>query len=170
MEVAQVLRSARDFNEELDAKNDSVIILKYDGGITRIDDLELISGNLTSVEHNFAFRPTRGKITIYESTRLGQPPVSKENLHIVAHEPEHPEEAPYFINRDLHEIRDRSRIGTKRSGLFKRKRSKLNILFGVTAIFLLIFALVGVPVFEIGIDDGSDPSPAFQKVEEVEQS
>ena len=72
--------------------------------------------------------------------------------------------------RDLHEIRDRSRIGTKRSGLFKRKRSKLNILFGVTAIFLLIFALVGVPVFEIGIDDGSDPSPAFQKVEEVEQS
>ena len=135
--------------EKMRDRNDSLIIVKADGGLVEADNVYQEFGELHSDEDG-ATIDVQQKIPVFEPTVVGQPPIQKRTIYYIDEEPQDCGFDPYFMFSKLKSAYVLSASGetTDADNAAKHKRT-MDMVFTAAAVFLLLFAFVLSPLFGI---------------------
>ena len=143
--------------EELDERNDRLIISKQDGGETIVEDVTTKYGSIRS-ESAKVDMPLRPKIPVFEPTRHGFPPEQKRTTYFVDDDGPDPMDDDYYINVELERILATHARGSRlKSGLGKFAESIKNPVLAFFGIAFILFAVVGAPYCGFAMGTGEVP-------------
>ena len=143
--------------EKMRERNDSLVIVKADGGLVEADDVYQEFGELHS-DTDGATIDIQHKIPVFRPTVLGRPPIQDKMIYYVDAEPEDAGFDPNFIFGKLKSAHNLSVAkGTLEAEKERKHRRNMDLIFVASGVFLLIFALFLAPAmgFSLRTDGGA---------------
>ena len=151
--------------EGMRERNDSLVVVKADGGQVEADDVYQEFGELHSDKDSVTI-DVQHKIPVLHPTILGRPPIQKRTLYYVDEEPQDAGFDPFYVHGKLKSAYGLSYTGDTVEAEAERKHKRLmDMLFTCVGGFLLVFALFIGPMMGFELQTGPDEGPAVAPTE-----
>ena len=156
--------------ERMYEHNDSLIIVKADGGLVEADDVYQEFGELHS-DTDRATIDIQHKIPVFKPTVLGRPPIQDKMIYYVDAEPDDCGFDPVFMYSKLKSAYSMSsQKSTHQVDDERKHRRNMDVTFILAGSFMLVFAFILAPLFGISIttsqEDSPPPPPAAERITE----
>ena len=156
-------------SEGLREKNDTLVVVKADGGLTLAKDVYQEFGELHSDKDSVTI-DLQQKIPVLKATILGRPPLQDRTLYYVDEEPLDAGFDPKFMHSKLNAAYSQTISGDTMEAEKERSHKRLkDLVYMGTGAFFLMFALVLAPMMGLQLKAGGEDSPPVRAPIETEQ-
>ena len=149
-----------DKSEGLREKNDTLVVVKADGGLTLAKDVYQEFGELHSDKDSVTI-DLQQKIPVLKPTILGRPPLQDKTLYYVDEEPLDAGFDSKFMHSKLNAAYSQTISGDTMEAEKERKHKRLkDIVYIGTGAFLLLFALILAPMMGLELKTSGEEGTA----------
>ena len=157
---------ARPKKEGMRERNDSLIIVKADGGLVEANDVYQEFGELHS-DKDGATINLQHKIPVYHPTVLGRPPIQDRMIYYVDEEPQDCGFDPFYMFGKLKSVYNLTATdNTHDSDTDRKHKRNMDMIFTIFGGFLLVFAFFIAPMIGFSLKTSGEtvtPAPAEQR-------
>ena len=151
-------------------RNDSLVVVKADGGLVEANDVYQEFGELHSDKDGVTI-DIQHKIPVLHPTVLGRPPVQEKMLYYIDEEPQDCGFDPFYMHGKLKSAYGMSASGNTVEAEAERKHKRMmDTIFMIVAVFLLVFAFFLAPLMGFELRTGGEEDAVVeQRGEQREQ-
>ena len=147
-------------SEGLREKNDTLVVVKADGGLTLAKDVYQEFGELHSDKDSVTI-DLQQKIPVLKPTILGRPPLQDRTLYYVDEEPLDAGFDPKFMHSKLNAAYSQTISGDTMEAEKERKHKRLkDLVYMGTGAFFLLFALILAPMMGLQLQTSGEEGAA----------
>ena len=145
--------------EGMREKNDSLVIVKADGGLVEADNVYQEFGELHS-DKDGATVDVQHKIPVFEPAVVGRPPIQKRTIYYIDEEPQDAGFDPFYMFGTLKSVYNLSASGDTMDADVERKHKRtMDMIFTIFGAFLLVFAFFLAPLIGFSLKTTGDAEP-----------
>ena len=148
--------SKKNKSEGFKERNDTLVVVKADGGLVLADDVYQEFGELHSDKDSVTI-DIQHKIPVLRPTILGRPPVQHGTLYYVDEEPLDAGFDSQFMHGKLKSAYSQTISGdTVEADKQRSHKRKKDLFFMITGVFFLAFALIIAPMMGLELRTGGE--------------